>query len=75
MRQALWHEAHGDWERAHGLAQDISGPEAAWVHAYLHRVEGDLSNADYWYRRAARPPARGPLNEEWHEIATALSAL
>ena len=63
--QGLWWAAKGDWDKAHKLVQDDSGPDAAWVHAYLHRVEGDLPNAGYWYRSANRPVARGPLDEEW----------
>jgi hypothetical protein len=70
--QALWHEARGDWARAHRLAQSQGDAAGAWVHAYLHRVEGDAANAGYWYRRAGRPPARGPLAEEWREIVSAL---
>jgi hypothetical protein len=72
LQQALWHEAKGDWQRAHELAQDVDNAEGAWVHAYLHRVEGDLSNAGYWYRRAGRPVCELPLREEWREIARAL---
>ena len=49
---ALWHDGRGDWGAAHGVAQDINTPEGAWIHAYLHRKEGDLSNARYWYRQA-----------------------
>jgi hypothetical protein len=70
--QALWHEAKGDWQAAHGLAQAADDEDGAWVHAYLHRVEGDLANAGYWYRRAGRPPAAGSLAEEWSAIARAL---
>lgn len=70
--QALWHEAKGDWHRAHGLAQDQPDPAGAWVHAYLHRVEGDLVNAGYWYRRAGKPASDAPLAAEWAEIAAAL---
>ncbi len=69
---ALWQEARGDWDEAHRLAQKDKGAEGAWVHAYLHRVEGDLSNAGYWYRRAEKPPADGPLKDEWRAIARAL---
>ena len=53
--QALWHEARGDWDKAHRLAQSQGDATGAWVHAYLHRVEGDQSNAAYWYRRAPDP--------------------
>jgi hypothetical protein len=74
--QGLWHDARGEWERAHQFAQEESGPDGSWVHAYLHRKEGDLGNAGYWYRRAGRsiPPADKPLEEEWAEIARALLA-
>jgi hypothetical protein len=71
---ALWHDARGDWETAHRVAQDVDGADGAWVHAYLHRKEGDTGNAGYWYRRASRPPARESLVEEWRTIATALLA-
>ena len=71
---ALWHDAKGDWEEAHRTAQDIEGANGAWVHAYLHRKEGDLSNAGYWYRRAEKPEARNALDAEWEEIVVALLA-
>lgn len=69
---ALWWDARGDWQRAHEAAQSVDTAEAAWVHAYLHRKEGDLSNADYWYRRAGRRRAQTSLEAEWAEIAAAL---
>ena len=72
--QALWQEAKGAWDTAHALAQADKGAAGAWVHAYLHRVEGNLRNAGYWYRRAGRPAAEGALREEWRGIATALLA-
>ena len=72
--EALWHERRGDWQRAHRIAQDVAGPEGAWVHAYLHRREGDESNAAYWYDRAAKPIAHGTLDDEWHAIVEALLA-
>ena len=62
--QALWYAAKGDWNKAHDITQP-GGPELDWVHAYLHRVEGDLGNAGYWYRRAGKPVASVPLTEEW----------
>ncbi len=71
---ALWHDARGDWDLAHGVAQDIEDATGAWIHAYLHRKEGDLGNAAYWYRRAARDVATGALDDEWTEIVTALLA-
>lgn len=70
--RALWHAAKGGWDAAHQLVQNESGAAAAWVHAYLHRVEGDMSNAGYWYHRAGKPRSAGPLAEEWAEIAAAL---
>ena len=66
--------AAGDWNGAHALVQDDASPEAAWVHAHLHRVEGDLANARYWYRRANRPEATDSLEEERAEIERALQA-
>lgn len=69
---ALWWDARGDWERAHEAAQSVDTADGAWVHAYLHRKEGDLSNADYWYRRAGRRRPMGTLEAEWAEIAAAL---
>ena len=62
--EALWYAAKGDWNKAHDITQP-GGPQLDWVHAYLHRVEGDLSNAGYWYRRAGKPVAGVPLDEEW----------
>lgn len=70
---ALWHAAKGDWERAHEVAQTDESQNGSWVHAYLHRVEGDLSNAGYWYRRAGRDVPADSLEEEWANIASALS--
>ena len=70
--QALWHEAKGDWDKAHKLAQAEKGETGAWVHAYLHRVEGDLSNAGYWYRRADKPASCAALAQEWDDIVSAL---
>lgn len=69
---ALWWDAKGDWTKAHESAQQDEGPAGAWVHAYLHRKEGDSSNAGYWYQRAGRPPARTSLDKEWAEIVTSL---
>ena len=72
--QGLWWAAKGDWERAHGIVQDDDSADAAWVHAYLHRVEGDLPNAGYWYRTAGKPVVAEPLAREWSAIATTLLA-
>lgn len=67
----LWWDAKGNWTRAHESAQQDEGPDGAWVHAYLHRKEGDTSNAQYWYGRAEKLPA-GTLAQEWEEITRAL---
>jgi len=71
--KALWHDARGHWDVAHALAQaEPKLPGGAWVHAYLHRKEGDESNAGYWYRRAGRPAAKGDWRAEWETIARTL---
>jgi hypothetical protein len=68
----LWWAAKGDWDKAHRIVQHEPTREAAWVHAYLHRLEGDVSNAGYWYRQAGQPVARDTLEAEWERIASAL---
>ena len=68
----LWWAAKDDWDKAHKIVQDEPTREAAWVHAYLHRVEGDLGNAGYWYRQAGKPVAKDALDVEWERIASAL---
>lgn len=68
----LWWAAKGDWDQAHKIVQDESSREVAWVHAYLHRVEGDLGNAGYWYRQAGQPAATDSLQAEWKRIAATL---
>ena len=68
----LWWAAKGDWDKAHKIVQDDESAEAAWVHAYLHRVEGDLPNACYWYGTAAKPAATGEFDAEWAAIVTSL---
>ena len=68
----LWHASRGEWDRAHALVQDDDGADAAWVHALLHRIEGDLANAGYWYRRAGKPAASGDTSEERRAITAAL---
>lgn len=75
LEQALWHDARGDWERAHACAQEVHDRDGSWVHAYLHRKEGDLGNAGYWYARAGRPmpPPSVALEAEWAQIARALT--
>jgi hypothetical protein len=67
--QALWYDKKGDWDKAHQIVQNASDPDSAWVHAYLHRKEGDLGNADYWYRRSGKPEFKEDLNQEWEQIA------
>jgi hypothetical protein len=69
---ALWHDRKGDWDAAHRVAQEVGTRDGAWVHAYLHREEGDLGNARYWYDRAGRKPSEAPLEDEWREIVAAL---
>jgi hypothetical protein len=69
---ALWWAAKGNWDMAHKIAQDVETVDAAWVHAYLHRVEGDLGNAGYWYRQAGKPVAKDSLEAEWERMASAL---
>ena len=69
---ALWRDARGDWDGAHDDAQADEGGAGDWVHAYLHRKEGDAGNAAYWYRRARKPVCRASLDEEWSAIAETL---
>jgi hypothetical protein len=69
---ALWWAGKNDWDKAHKLVMNEDGAECAWVHAYLHRLEGDLDNARYWYRQARRPAAAGELDDEWAAIVAAL---
>lgn len=71
--QALWYERKGDWHTAHARAQAQEEASGSWVHAYLHRVEGDLSNAAYWYRRAGKPEAKMSLVEEWESLVSAMT--
>ena len=72
--QSLWWAAKGEWDKSHALVQGDACREAAWVHAYLHRVEGDAANAAYWYRRAGEPVCALGLEDEWRAIAAALLA-
>jgi hypothetical protein len=65
---ALWWDGRGDWDKAHEIAQEVVDADGAWVHAYLHRKEGDLGNAAYWYRRAGRAVGAGDLKREWEAI-------
>jgi hypothetical protein len=68
----LWWDAKNNWKLAHEAAQQDEGPDGSWVHAYLHRKEGDASNAAYWYSRAGKQPAQTPLEEEWLQIVKSL---
>ena len=70
--EALRVDARGDWKRAHEIVQAIDSARAAWVHAYLHRKEGDLGNASYWYSRAGKPTCNDDLKAEWKSIASSL---
>ena len=72
--EAMWRDAKGEWDAAHRLAQAHDDADGAWVHAYLHRVEGDLANAGYWYRRAGKPASQEPLRDEWTTIVRTLLA-
>ncbi|RAV99934.1 hypothetical protein [Pseudochryseolinea flava] len=72
LLQAMWYDAKGDWNAAHNIAQDIHTHDGSWVHGYLHRKEGDESNAAYWYHRANKAFKRNTLSEEWNDIVTAL---
>ncbi|MGB6193580.1 MAG: hypothetical protein WBF42_14020 [Terracidiphilus sp.] len=70
---ALWWDAKGDWPQAHDMVDELETPQAMAVHAYLHRKEGDASNADYWYARAGRKYHRDSLDAEWQALVEALS--
>ena len=74
LLQALWYEARGDWDRAHKITQKENNADACWVHAYLHRKEGDLGNAGYWYARAKREVSNDSLEGEWRSIVSELIA-
>lgn len=71
LLQSLWFDAKGDWNSAHDLAQDVHTQNGAWMHAYLHRKEGDQSNAAYWYARASKTVCRKSLDDEWTDLVTA----
>jgi hypothetical protein len=72
--QSLWLDAKNDWSGAHDLINDLSDPQSAWIHAYLHRKEGDLGNAGYWYNRAGKKPSTLPLEQEWQSLVMAFTA-
>jgi len=68
----LWWDAKGDWKRAHESAQKDEGKDGSWVHAHLHRKEGDEGNAAYWYSRAGKTVCRESLDSEWMNIVKVL---
>ncbi|HEY5465186.1 MAG TPA: hypothetical protein VIJ95_18135 [Hanamia sp.] len=70
--KALWYEGKDEWNKAHELIQDIDDSKASWIHAFLHRKEGDVANADYWYRRAGKKRPAVSLEKEWEDIVVAL---
>jgi predicted choloylglycine hydrolase len=70
--QALWCDKQGDWNQAHEIVQNAKDIDSAWVHAYLHRKEGDLNNAHYWYQRSSQPEFTGELHQEWEHITSFL---
>jgi hypothetical protein len=72
LLQAMWHDYNGNWEVSHNIAQEINSRDGSWIHAYLHRKEGDPSNAQYWYRKAGRPVPIATIEEEWEEIVAVL---
>ena len=70
--KALWYDGKQDWEMSHNIAQDISDDNGSWIHAYLHRKEGDAGNAGYWYRKARKPFPQESLDKEWEALVKAL---
>ena len=70
--KALWYDAKGNWKKAHEIIQDLPDKNAAWIHAYLHRKEGDIANADYWYRHAGKRRPPDAIEKEWEDITSAL---
>jgi len=72
LLQALWYDVKGDWQMAHAIAQDINTEDGSWIHAYLHRKEGDEGNASYWYRRAHRILPNVTLDEECDNLLAEL---
>ena len=70
--KSMWHDGKGDWETSHNIIQDVNDKTAAWIHAYLHRKEGDVFNANYWYNKAGRRMPGYALEKEWEEIVREL---
>lgn len=73
--KAMWHAARGEWDKAHAIVQDDESKTAAWVHAHLHRIEGDQDNAHYWYDKADKSVGTMPIDEEWSAITGSLLTL
>jgi len=71
---ALWYDGKGDWQKSHEIAQDVETSEGSWVHAYLHRKEGDDGNASYWYARGGKKMPASTLEKEWENIVESLLA-
>ena len=69
---SLWYDAKGDWNKAHDIIQDEENKNGSWIHAYLHRKEGDIWNADYWYRKAGKTRPAHSLDDEWKEIVSGM---
>jgi len=72
---SLWFDAKGNWDKAHEIVQDDNSRDAAWIHAYLHRKEGDDWNAGYWYRKAGKDHCRSTLEKEWEDLVKYFLAL
>jgi len=72
LLQALWHDHRGDWKASHEIAQNVNTSDGSWVHAYLHRKEGDISNASYWYSMAGKKLPSVSLEKEWDAITETL---
>jgi hypothetical protein len=71
LLKAMWYDGKGNWNASHDVAQEIHTKEGSWIHAYLHRKEGDLGNASYWYSKAGKPVTKVSLDEEWEELVRA----
>ncbi|MEJ7823589.1 MAG: hypothetical protein WKF85_14785 [Chitinophagaceae bacterium] len=70
--RSLWYDAKGEWDKSHKIIQDVEDKNASWIHAYLHRKEGDIGNADYWYNKTSKKRPTVSLEKEWEEIVNAL---
>ena len=74
LKRALELDRDGDWDAAHRIVQGIESPDSYWIHAYLHREEGDLGNSNYWYRRAQKRMPKYALDQEWNELYDYISS-